>query len=151
MYPLFERDLSSGTEIEELLSLPEFPTAARISEFVAQLEELIQRMNPTSYGPTEPHLWFVPKIRPKAWENCKQRCERKDGTHSYDDLVDLLIESAMERENDPHLDKYLRKHLQTETPAERRPVGRPPQHHSNPGKGRGEQLKHMKETPPLQW
>ena len=36
--------------------LPELPTFARISEFVAQLEELTGRMNPTSYRPTEPHL-----------------------------------------------------------------------------------------------
>ena len=29
---------------------------------VAQLEELMGRMNPSSYGPTEPHLWLVGKI-----------------------------------------------------------------------------------------
>ena len=56
MYPVYEKDLSVCTEIEELPSLPEFPTAARISEFVAQLEQLMGRMNPTSYGPTEPDL-----------------------------------------------------------------------------------------------
>ena len=48
------------------------------------------------------------------------------------------------------MDKYLHKHLQRETPAEKSPVGRPPQPHSNPGKGRGGQLKHMTETLPLQ-
>ena len=47
MYPIHETDLSVRTEIEELPSLPEFPTAARISEFVVQLEELMGRMNPT--------------------------------------------------------------------------------------------------------
>ena len=62
MYPIYETDLSVRTVIEELPSLPEFPTAARISEFVAQLEELMRSMNPTSYGPTEPHLWLVGKI-----------------------------------------------------------------------------------------
>ena len=44
-----------------------FPTAAWISEFVAQLEELMGRMKPTSYSPTEPHLWLVGKIPPKTW------------------------------------------------------------------------------------
>ena len=34
------------------------------------------------------------------------------------------------------------------TPAERSLAGRSPQPHSNPGKGRGGQLKHMTETPP---
>ena len=46
MYPLYETDLSVRTKIEELQALPEFPTAARISEFVAQLEELMGRMTP---------------------------------------------------------------------------------------------------------
>ena len=148
MYPVYETDLSVRTEIEELPPLPEFPTAARISEFVAQLEELMGRMNPSSYGPTEPHLWLVGKIPPRTWENCKETSERKSRTHSYDELVDLLIELAMERENDSHMDKYLRKHLRREAPAEKPQGGRSPQPRSNPGKGKGGQLKHMKETPP---
>ena len=41
MYPVYETDLSVQTEIEELPPLPEIPTATRISEFVAQLEELM--------------------------------------------------------------------------------------------------------------
>ena len=148
MYPVYKTDLSVRTEIEELPPLPEFPTAARISEFVAQLEELMGRMNPSSYGPTEPHLWLVGKITPRTWENCKGTSERKSRTHSYDELVDLLIELAMERENDSDMDKYLRKHLLREAPAEKPQGGRSPQPHSNPGKGKGGQLEHMKETPP---
>ena len=50
MYPVYETDLSVGTEIEALPSLPEFPTAPRISDFVAHLEELMGRMNPGPMG-----------------------------------------------------------------------------------------------------
>ena len=135
-------------EIEELPSLPEFPTAARISELVAQLEELMGRIHTFSCWPTEPHLWLVGKIPTRTLENCRETSERKSRTHSYDDLVNLFIELAMERENDSHMEKYLRKHLRRETPAEKSPGGRSPQPHSNPGKGRGVQLKHMTETPP---
>ena len=56
MYPFYETDLSVRTEFEELPSLPEFPTVACISELVAQLEDVIGRMKPTSYDPTQPHL-----------------------------------------------------------------------------------------------
>ena len=56
MYPVYETDLSVRTEIEQLPPLPEFPTASRIFEFLAQLEALMGRMNLSSYGPTEPHL-----------------------------------------------------------------------------------------------
>ena len=149
MYPVYETDLNVLAEIEELPPVPEFPTAAQISEFVAQLEELMGRINPLSYGPAEQHLWLVGSIPTTTWVNGSGTSETKSHTHSYDDLVNLLIELAMERENDSHMDKYLRKHLRRETPAERSPGGRSPQPHSNPGKGRGGQLKHVTETPYL--
>ena len=148
MYPVYETDLSVGTEIEELPPLPGFSTAARISESVVQLEELMGRMNPSSYGPTEPHFWLVGKIPTRTWDNSGETSERKARTHSYDDLVDLLSELAMERENNSHMDKYLCKHLRRETPAGKSPGGRSSQPHCNPGKGRGGRLKHMTETPP---
>ena len=147
MYPVYETDLSVRTEIEELPPLPEFPTAARMSGFVAQLEELMGRMNPSSYGPTEPHLWLMGKILTRTWDKCRELSERKARSQSYDDVVDLLIELAMERENDSLMDKYLRKHLRRETPAEKSPGGRSPQPHSNPRNGRGGQLKYLTETP----
>ena len=147
MYQVYETDLSVCPEIEELPPLPEFPTAARIFEFVAQLEELMGRMSPSFYGLTEPHLWLAGKVPMRAWDDCRETSERKARTDSYNDLVDLLIELAMEREKDSHMDKFLRRHLRRETPAEKSPGGRSPQPHSNPGKGRGGQLKPMTETP----
>ena len=90
------------------------------------------RMNHTPYGPLELHLWLVGRIPPKTWENCAETSERKSLTHSCDDLVDLLIELAMERESDTQMDKYLRTHLRRENPAEKGPGGRSPQAHSNP-------------------
>ena len=104
MYPVCQTDLSVRTEIEELPPLPKFPTAARISEFLTQLEDLMGGMNPSSYGPTEPHLWLVGKIPTRTWDNCRETSGRKSRMHSYDDLVDLLIKLAMERENDSHMD-----------------------------------------------
>ena len=97
MYPVYETDLSVRTEIEDLPPVPELPKAARISEFVGQLEEFMGRMNPSSYGPTEPHLWLVGKIPTWTWGNCRETSERKSRPHFYDDLVDLLIQLAMER------------------------------------------------------
>ena len=83
------------------------------------------------------------KISPRTWESCRESAARKSQTHSYPYLVDLMIEFAMGRENGSHMDKYLRKHLRRETPAEKALGGRSPQPHSNPGKGLGRQLKHM--------
>ena len=92
MFPVYETDLSVRTQIEELPMLPEFPSAARISEYVCNLEYLFSRMNVGSYGATEPHLWLISKIPQRKWDDCCSTSERKSRTHSYDELVDLLIE-----------------------------------------------------------
>ena len=94
-------------------------------------------MNPTPYGPKESHLRLVGKITPKTWENCREMSEGKAPTNCHNDLVDLLIELAMERENDSHMHKYLRRDLQRETPTEKCPGGSSSQRQSNPGKGQG--------------
>ena len=109
--PVYETDLSVRTQIEELPMLPEFPSAARVSEYVCDLEYLFSRMNVGSYGATEPHLWLMSKIPQRMWDDCRATSERKSRTHWYDELVDLLIEQALERENDSHMEKFLKKHL----------------------------------------
>ena len=85
MYRVYETNLSVRTESKELPLPPEFSLATSISEFVAQLEELMGYMNPTSYGPTRSHLWLVQKIPPKTWENCGEMFETKARTQFYDD------------------------------------------------------------------
>ena len=74
--------------------------------------------------------------------------ERKARTHAYYHLIDLLMEPAMEKENDSHMNKYGCKHMLRETAAERNPGGRLSQPHSHRRKGQGGQLKHMQEAPP---
>ena len=51
------------------------------------------------------------KIPQRTWDDRRSTSERKSRTHSYDELVDLLIELALERENDSHMEKFLKKHL----------------------------------------
>ena len=68
-------------------------------------------MNVGSYRATEPHLWLMSKIPTRTWDNCRTTSERKSRTQTYDDLVDLLIELVLERENDSHTEKFLRKNL----------------------------------------
>ena len=158
-FPVYETDLSVRTQIEELPMLPEFPSAARISEYVCDFEYLFSRMNVGSYGATEPHLWLMSKIPQRTWDDCRSLSERKRRTHSYDELVDLLIELALERENDSHIKKFLKKHLGPGgTPTPERGEGKGPKNPNNTnqggGKGRGN-LRAMNEvkpdagTPPL--
>ena len=48
-FPVYETDLSVRTQVEELPMLPEFLSAARVSEYVCDLEYLFSRMNVGSY------------------------------------------------------------------------------------------------------
>ena len=49
--------------------LPEFPSAARVSEYMCDLEYLFSRMNVGSYRATEPHLWLMSKIHQRTWDD----------------------------------------------------------------------------------
>ena len=158
-FPVFETDLSVRTQIEELPMLPEFPSAARVSEYVCDLEYLFSRMNVGSYGATEPHLWLMSKISQRTWDDCRATSERKSRTHWYNDLVDLLIELAPDRENDSHMEKFLKKHLGrggTPTPERGEGKGLKNPTYANQGGGKGRHnLRAMNEvkpdagTPPL--
>ena len=158
-FPVHETDLSVRTKIEELPMLPEFPSAVQVSEYVCDLEYLFQRMNVGSYGATEPHLWLMSKIPTRTWDVCRTTSGRKSRTQTYDDLVDLLIELALERENDSHMEKFLKKHLGRDgTPAPEPGEGKKPEVPTNAiqggGKGRGNlramnEVKREAGTPPL--
>ena len=91
--------------------LPEFPSAARVFEYVCDLEYLISQMNVGSYGPREPPLWLVSEILTRTCDDCRSTSERKSLTHTCNNVVDLLIELALERENDSNMEKVLRRPL----------------------------------------
>ena len=151
-FPVYETDLSVRTQIEELPMLPEFPSAGRVSEYVCDLEYPFSQMNVGSYGPTEPHLWLLSKIRTRTLDNCRTTSERKSRTHTYTDLVDLLIELALERENDSHMEKFLKRHLgRGATPTPERGEGKGPKNSTDANKGGGKgggNLRGMSEVRP---
>ena len=158
-FPVYVTDLSVRTQIEELPMPLEFPSAARVPEYVCDLEYLFSRMNVGSYGATEPHLWLMSKIPQRTWNDCRATSERKSHTNSYNELVDLLIELPLERENDSNMEKFFKKHLgRGGTPTPERGEGRGPKNPTNAnqggGKGRGDlramnEVKHDAGTPPL--
>ena len=134
-------------------------SAARVSEYVCDLQYLFSGMNMGSYGPTDPHLWLVSKNPTRTWRDCPSTSERKSRTHTYDDLVDLLIELGLERENDSHMEKILKKHMgRGSTPTRERCKGEGPQEPTNTnkvgGKGGGNlramgEVKPETDAPPL--
>ena len=104
-YPSYETDLSIRTEIQNLGMLPNNPKAARITDLLADLDHWVGRLTPGSYGSDELLFWLVAKI-PTVWDECRATAERKARTLIYEDLSVLLLELALEKESDQHLDAY---------------------------------------------
>ena len=67
-YPTYETDLSIRAEIENLAVLPNNSKPARISELLADLDHLVGRLTPGSYGSDELLLWLVAKLPQELWD-----------------------------------------------------------------------------------
>ena len=109
-----------------------------------------------TYGP---HLWLVGKIPTRTLDDCRTTSEEKSRTHTYDDLVDLLIELALDRKNDSKMENILKRHLgRGGTPTPERCERKRPESSNNANKNGGKgggNLRAMNEvkpetgTPPL--
>ena len=105
-YPSYENDLPIWAEIQNLAGLPRNPKPARISELLADLDHWVGQLTPGSYGSDELLLWLVPKVPREVWDECRATAERKARALSYEDLSVLLLELALEKESDQHLNAY---------------------------------------------
>ena len=86
--------------------LPNNPKPARISELLADLEHWVGRQTPGSYGSDELLFWLVAKLPRELWDECRSKAERKARALKYEDLSVLLLELALEKESDQHLNAY---------------------------------------------
>ena len=105
-YPSYETNLSIRTETQNLAVLPNNPKAARISELLADSDNWVGRLTPGSYGSDELLFRLVAKIPRDVWDECRATAERKARTLTYDHLSVPLLELALEKESDQHLNAY---------------------------------------------
>ena len=105
-YPTYETYLSIRAEIENLAVLPNNPKPARISELLADLDHWVGQLTPGSYGSDELFFWLVAKLPRELWDECQSAAERKARAVNYEDLSVLLLELALEKESDQHLNAY---------------------------------------------
>ena len=102
-YPTYETDLSIQTDIQNVAVLPNKPNAARISELLADLDHSVGRLTPGCFGSNELLFWLVAKIPRDVWDKCRATTERKARTFTYEDLSLLLLELALVKKNNQHL------------------------------------------------
>ena len=86
--------------------LPNNPKPARISELWADLDHWVGRLTPGSYGSDELLFWLVAKLPWELWDKCRSTAERRARALNYEDLSVLLLELALEKESDQHLNAY---------------------------------------------
>ena len=105
-YPTYETGLSIRAEIQNLAVLPNNPKPASISEVLADLDHWVGRLTPGSYGSDELLFCLVAKLPRELLDECRSTAERKARALNYKDLSVLLLERAIEKESDQHLNAY---------------------------------------------
>ena len=105
-YPTYETDPSIRVEIQNLPVLPNNPKPGRVSELLADLDHWAGRLTPGSYSSDDLLFWLVAKLPRELWDECRLTAERKARSLHYEDLCVLLLEMALEKESDQHLNNY---------------------------------------------
>ena len=105
-YPTHETDLSIRAEIQNLAVLPNNPKPGRVSELLADLDHWAGRLTPGSYSSDDLLFWLLAKLARELWDKCRSTAERKARSLRYEDLCVLLLELALEKESDQHLNNY---------------------------------------------
>ena len=106
-YPTYETDLSIRAEIQNLAVLLNNPKLGRVSELLADLDHWAGRLTPGSYSSDDLLFWLVAKIPRELWDECRSTAERKARSLRYEDLCVILLDLALEKESDQHLNNYL--------------------------------------------
>ena len=105
-YPTHETDVSIRAEIQNLPVLPNNPKPGRVSELLADLDHWAGRLTPGSYSSDDLLFWLVAKLPRELWDECRSTAERKARSLRYEVLCVLLLELALEKESDQHLNNY---------------------------------------------
>ena len=63
-------------------------------------------MTPGSYSSDDLLFWLVAKLPPELWDECGSTAERKARALNYEDLCVLLLELALEKQSNQHLNAY---------------------------------------------
>ena len=105
-YHSYETNLSIRTEIQNLPALPNNPKPARTSELLADLDHRVGRLTCGSYGSDELLFCVVAKLRREVLDECRAAAARKARALTHEDLSVLLLELALEKGSDQHMNAY---------------------------------------------
>ena len=103
LYPTYVTNLELIQEIERIPRLKEYPTTADIAQYVQKFTTLTDRLATSYYDDSKALLHLLPRVPPKTMDEIRATPERLSRIHTFNSLVDLLYELALQRKSDATL------------------------------------------------
>ena len=105
LYPTYVTDLELIQEIEHIPRLEEYPTTAYIAQYVQRFTTPTDQFATSYYDDSKGLLHLLPRVPPKTMDKIRATPERLSRIHTFNSLVDLLNEFALQRKSDATLKK----------------------------------------------
>ena len=106
LYPTYVTDLELIQEIERIPRLKEYPTTADIAQYVQKFTTLTDQLATSYYDDSKALLHLLPRVPPTTMDEIQATPERLSRIHTFNSLVDLLYELALQRKSDATLKNW---------------------------------------------
>ena len=103
LYPTYVTDLELIQEIERIPRVKEYPTTADIAQYIQKFTTLTDQLATSYYDDSKALLHLLPRVPPKTMDKIRATPERLSRIHTFNSLVDLLYELALQRKSDATL------------------------------------------------
>ena len=103
LYPSYDTDIEIIQEIERIPRLKEYPTTADIPQYVQNLSTLTDQLATSYYDSSKALLHLLRLVPPKSMDEKRATPEELSRIHTFNSLVDLLYEFALQRKSDATL------------------------------------------------
>ena len=103
LYPTYVTDLELIQEIERFPRLKEYPTTADRAQYVQTFTTLTDQLATSYYDDIKALLYLLPRVPPKSMDEIRTTPEGLSRIHTFNTLVDLLYELALQRRSDATL------------------------------------------------
>ena len=103
LYPTYITDIKLIQEIERIPRLKKYPTTADIAQYVQKSTTLTDELATSYYDNSKALLHLLRRVPPKTKDEIRATRERLSRIHTFNSLVDLLCELALQRKSDATL------------------------------------------------
>ena len=103
LYLTYVSNLELIQEMERIPRLKEYPTTADIAQYVQKFTTLTDQLATSYYDDSKALLHLLPRILPNTMDEIRATRERLSRIHTFNSLVDLLYELALQGKSEATL------------------------------------------------